>query len=332
MAISSHSFELRTIAKTWAEEFPDAKPIVTEWNVRAPGRDAQTDFGLVQAAEMLDLVEAFGLYEVSAAYVWAVQQGSQSNLAGDEGNPAMKVGGAFFNMMSETLPGTRAIVLDGAGRRESEIALENAEVHTFAGPEKLVLYLQSTNPDTTENTTIDLAGLITGFDNISLTKLGVVPGDAVGSSKATPVLTDLDPEDHYDNGVLSVTLAPREIVQVTVEGADFTPAVSDLLATADFEEFGAPLDMIAMASAGDTFLSAPADFSASADSTFWSAGSRQVAAITSREAAKAVQIAEDDAAADEAAADSDDESGAGFMSEMLMLGLLLPIVMMFAAV
>jgi hypothetical protein len=320
--ISSHSFELRTIAKTWAEEFPDAKPVVTEWNVRAPGRDAQTEFGLVQAAEMLDLVEAFGLYEVSAAYVWAVQQGSQSNLAGDEGSPAMKVGGAFFNMMSETLPGTRAIVLDGAGRRESEIALENAEVHSFAGPEKLVLYLQSTNTDATADTTIDLAGLITGFDSITMTKLGVMPGDAVGSSTATPVLTELDPADHYDNGILSVTLSPREIVQVTMQGVDFTPALSDLLARADLEEFGAPMDMIAMASADDTF------WSASPDDTFWLPGSLEAQGMAAQEAEKAVQVAEDEAATD---SDTDAENAGGFMSEMLMLGLLLPLVMMFAA-
>ena len=315
--ISSHSFELRTIAKTWGEEFPDAKPIVTEWNVRAPDRDAQTEFGLVQAAEMLDIVEALGLYEASAAYVWAVQQGSQSNLAGDEGSPDLKVGGAFFNMLSETLPGTRAIVLEGANARESEIALENAEVHTFAGPEKLVLYLQSTNPDETDDTTIDLAGLLTGFDSISLTKLGVAPGDAVGSSSATPVLTDLDPEDHYDNGVLSVTLAPREIVQVTLEGADFTPAFSDLLAPADMAEFDAPSDMIAMASFA----------TASADDAFWSEGNLEAQGMAAQDAEKALLVAQEDAAAE---TDADDDSGG--ISEMLMLGLLLPVILMVAAV
>jgi hypothetical protein len=44
------------------------------------------------------------------------------------------------------------------------------------------------------------------------------------------------------------------------------------------------------------------------------------------EAEKAVQVAEDEAAAD---SDTDAENAGGFMSEMLMLGLLLPLVMMF---
>jgi hypothetical protein len=305
---SSHSFELRTLTKTWGEDFPDARPIVTEWNVRAPERDAETEFGLVQAGEMLDLVQAFGLYEVSGAYVWAVQQGSESNLAGDEGDPAEKVGGAFFRMMSQELPGTRAIVLDGADRRESELVLENAEAHVFAGGEKMVLYLQSTNTEDTHETTLDLSGLITGFDAIRMTKLGVEAGDAPGSSSAQPVLTELDPQEHHDNGFLTVTLAPREIVQITMEGADFTPALADVLARADLAEFGTTSDMAA-------FSSAESDFLFTDGPTLEDIGRQQEEA----ELARQVET------------DEEEDSDTGFMADMLMLGLLLPLAMVAGA-
>jgi len=231
-ATSSQTFELRTIADTWGKEFDNVKPVVTEWNVKAPNRDSTEDFGLVQAGQMLDMVEAMGLYEATSAYIWAIQQGSQSNLTGDEGQPDMKVGGEFFKMMSEALPGTRAIELEGAAPRESEIALENAEVHLFAGTERAVFYIQSTNALETHSTDVDISNLITGFDKITMTKLGVATGDLVGSSKATPVVTELDPNDHYDNGTISVSLNPREIVQIVIEGADFTPEMEAGLAEA----------------------------------------------------------------------------------------------------
>jgi hypothetical protein len=303
--ISSHSYELRLIAQTWGQEFDHVKPVVTEWNVRSPGRDPQTDFGLIQAGEMLDMVQAMGLYDVSAAYVWAVQQGSRSNLAGDEGDPVIKVGGAFFQMMAEALPGTRAIVLQGAGKRESEIALENAEVHAFAGGEKLVLYFQSTTSNDTHETTVDLSGLLTGFDNIKMTRLGVIEGDGVGSSKATPVSTELDPSEHHDNGILSVSLAPREIVQVTITGADFTPALSQAIALADQNEFGARA------------LFTDEDVSLFSDGPML------------EELAQHQENLAQQAEADMPPDDSDNDIG--FSVDMLMMGLLLPVLMLAAA-
>ena len=302
---SSHSFELRTLTKAWGEDFPDAKPVVTEWNVRAPGRDAQNDFGLVQAGEMLDLMQVFGLYEVSSAYVWAVQQGSQSNLSGDEGKPVDKVAGAFFRMMSEDLPGTRAIVLQGAAPKESEIVLENAEVHVFAGPEKMVVYFQSLSPDSSHETTVDLSGLVTGFESIRMTKLGVEPGDAPGSSSARPVITELSPEDHHDNGFLSVNLGPREIVQVTIEGVDFTPAMAEILARSEPSEFGPEIQML---SADDL------------DDEFWQHDGPSLEDI-GRQQELALMARQDDPE------EEDTDSDSGFMSDMLLLGLLVPLAM-----
>ena len=304
-ATSSHTYELRLIDKFWQDGFDDVKTVVTEWNARAPGRDPETELGLVQAGEMLDIVEAMGLHDVSAAYVWAVQQGSKTNLMGDEGSPDIAVGGAFFRMMSEALPGTRAVVLDGADRQQSELALDNAEAHVFAGPEKMVLYLQSTNADQTHETTVDISPLVTGFDQIKMTKLGVAPGDPVGSEDATPVLTELDPAAHYDNGILSVTLAPREIVQVTITGADFTPALSQAIALADQNEFGGRA------------LFADEELSLFSDGPML------------EELAQHQENLAQQTEADMPPDDSDNDIG--FSVDMLMMGLLLPVLMLAAA-
>lgn len=309
-ATSSHTYELRLIDTFWHEGFNDVKPVVTEWNVRSPGRDAETDFGLVQAGEMLDLVEAMGLYDVSAAYVWAVQQGSNSNLMGNEGSPEESVGGAFFRMMSGSLPGTRAVVLNGADRQQSELALENAEAHVFAGNEQMVLYLQSTNPDETHETTVDISPLITGFDTISMTKLGVAPGDPVGSSAATPVLTELDPEAHYDNGVLSVTLAPREILQVTFDGADFSP---DLMAALGEGDTGDAMGAVSMMPPAVAKVAA-------VDEAFWFTGGPSLEEIAARQEELDAQRAED-------MPEDDGNDDLGFSADMLMFGLLLPLLM-----
>lgn len=307
---SSHTFELRLIDTFWDEGFNDVKPVITEWNVRSPGRDAETDFGLVQAGEMLDLVEAMGLHDVSAAYVWAVQQGSNSNLMGDEGNPDETVGGAFFRMMSEALPGTRAVVLNGANRQQSELALENAEAHVFAGNEQMVLYLQSTNPDETHETTVDISSLVTGFDSITMTKLGVAPGDLVGSNTATPVLTELDPESHYDNGFVSVTLAPREIVQVTIGGADFAPDLMAALGEGDTEDTLQAVSMMQPAVAKV----------AAVDEAFWFTGGPSLEEIAARQEELDAQRAED-------MPEDDGNDDLGFSADMLMFGLLLPLLM-----
>ena len=305
---SSQTFELRTIEDTWGQEYEDLKPVVTEWNVKAPSRDSTEDFGLVQAGQMLDMVEAMGLYEATSAYIWAVQQGSQSNLTGDEGQPDMKVGGEFFKMMAEALPGTRAIELDGADPRESEIAFENSEVHLFAGAERAVFYIQSTNSTETHSTDIDFSNLITGFDNITMTKLGVAPGDLVGSSKATPVVTELDPNDHYDNGTISVSLNAREIVQITIEGADFTPELEAGLAQSEATEFGfmpetADSEFFTMMTQQPAPQSDPLTI-------------EQIAAQTEAASAQAEANTEED----------DSPEGGGMMGDMGILAMLLPLI------
>ena len=305
---SSQTFELRTIEDTWGQEYEDLKPVVTEWNVKAPSRDSTEDFGLVQAGQMLDMVEAMGLYEATSAYIWAVQQGSQSNLTGDEGQPDMKVGGEFFKMMAEALPGTRAIELDGADPRESEIAFENSEVHLFAGAERAVFYIQSTNSTETHSTDIDFCNLITGFDNITMTKLGVAPGDLVGSSKATPVVTELDPNDHYDNGTISVSLNAREIVQITIEGADFTPELEAGLAQSEATEFGfmpetADSEFFTMMTQQPAPQSDPLTI-------------EQIAAQTEAASAQAEANTEED----------DSPEGGGMMGDMGILAMLLPLI------
>lgn len=236
---ASQSYEMRMIAQTWGsdESFEDAQPIVTEWNIKNPRRDPEEDFGLIQAGQMLDIVEVMGFYGVSSAYVWPIQQNSQSSLTGNEGETNTKVGGAFFKMMSEALPGTQAINLMDSARNESELAIEDAEVHAFAGEDRAVFYIQSLSDEETSAPEIDISAIVSGFDSIAITKLGVAPGDSVGSSSATPVISALDPAEHYANGSVTGTLSPREIMQITFEGVKFAPEMDGF-----FPEPSAPDD------------------------------------------------------------------------------------------
>lgn len=302
--ISSQSYEMRMIAQTWGSDdsFEDARPIVTEWNIKNPRRDPEEDFGLIQAGQMLDIVEIMGFYEVSSAYVWPIQQNSQSSLTGNEGETNTKVGGAFFKMMSEALPGTQAINLMDSARNESEVVIKDAEVHAFAGEDRAVFYIQSLSDEDTLEPEIDISAIVAGFDSVGITKLGVAPGDSVGSSSATPVLSELDPAAHYANGLITGTLSPREIMQITFEGVEFAPEMDGF-----FPARFAPED----------------DASAPPPITEDDAGNPVVDETLEERAARELETAEE--------TPEDAEEDGGSMGDMMALLLLIPLLAVGAA-
>ena len=221
-ATGSHFFALQTIDRTWGEEMPELETFVTEWNVRNRDRDPEEDFGLVQATEMLDVLEAMSFYGTAGANVWPVQQQSRSSLTGDSGDVDERATGVFFQMLSETLPGTRAVVLEGAGRRETELELTNGEVHAFAGDDRMVFYVTSTVEEGEGDFTLDFTALFNGFNEMEIERLGVADGTQPGAANALGVRTSVDPDEHYRDGVLNIALGPREILEITVNGVQFT--------------------------------------------------------------------------------------------------------------
>ena len=83
--INSWSFDFNTISKTWTPEFDDLTTYVTEWNLRSNTSvlDKNKDYGLKQAHELINMVEAMNENNVEVAHIWAVQQKSAATLSGD---------------------------------------------------------------------------------------------------------------------------------------------------------------------------------------------------------------------------------------------------------
>ena len=249
----SQHFALRTIEATWPLQEEGLKTVVTEWNIRNHGRDANEDYGLVQAHEMLDTLAAMASHGVDQAYVWPMQQGAMSSLAGNEGDGAPRVPGAFFNMLSTSLPGTHPVVLEGAEIGQTELVAPATTVHAFAGPDHAVLYTVSTDDSQTVTDALDLRGLVQDWTSAEIIRLGVADGELPGAARATPVLSELPADQVLQDGVLTVELAPREILQVVLRGVTYTPNTQDALDQLDIPYFApASFDAIlGLDSAGD---------------------------------------------------------------------------------
>ncbi len=254
---NSRDFPFRIIEQSWeAETFGELDLVVTEWNQKnTTALDARQDYGLVQAHEMLNIVEVFAEYGVDAAHVWPLQQNTASSLARDEGDPALKVPGEMFRMMSESLPGTRPIELEGARGGETELSQGGLDAHAFASNEKLVLYFVSTDEGGFSGD-IGFEALVNGYDGAALRVLGVENGVNPGEANARPVVEELDPADFLEGATLDVSLDAREILEVVLSEPDFTPEMQAALAqgASDDSDLGDPGDGV---DAGDGGLDIP---------------------------------------------------------------------------
>ncbi len=79
----SRTFLLNQLDATWLEDYPDLETYVTEWNLKGSTDflDKDNDFGLKQAAEMLNLIEEFAQYDVDSANVWPLIQVTDNALS-----------------------------------------------------------------------------------------------------------------------------------------------------------------------------------------------------------------------------------------------------------
>ncbi|KMK68482.1 calcium-binding protein [Puniceibacterium sp. IMCC21224] len=220
-------YQLDIINGTWGEEYEDLDIYVTEWNQSGSSAafERDEDYGLFQAHEMLNMVEEFVASGVDAAYAWPLLQNSDNSLSMGFSHTALTAPGVMFRLMSDTIPGKTMLDLDPASDA-TEADLGDLDVHAFHGNGELVFFLASTASET-EETEIDLANLITGFDSMSVQVLGVADGEAAGSNSSTAVLREENPEDVHDNGFLTVRLEPGEIMQVVITGIAPTEAFQE---------------------------------------------------------------------------------------------------------
>ncbi|MCT4372629.1 type I secretion protein [Yangia mangrovi] len=233
----SRSYDLDTIHDTWLaqEGFEHLEVHVTEWNLKSSDNlDAESDYGLLQAQEMLEIVEEFLEAGVDQAHVWPLIQNTANALSTGVSFEAITVPGEMFAMMAAALPGKALLDFTPGGASGTEAQDAGLDVHGFAGAGDLVLYVTS-HAGEVGVTDLDLSGLLTGFAGMEITLLGVAEGELPGDAGATPRLETRDPGELYGDGLLEVALAPHEILQVVIRDVAPTEAFAPILAGIDAE-------------------------------------------------------------------------------------------------
>ena len=222
---NSRYFELSQIQDTWLQDIPELDIYVTEWNLkRTVDETREEEYGLKQAHEMLNIMEAFDWAGVDAAHVWPVQMESRTGLTGVDGNETVDLTGEMFRLMKETLPGTQPLALQGSEGRETEIEGETADVHAFYAEDRFVTYLASKS-DAPSEEIVDFNNLVSDTGDVSITRLGVEEGSNPTASASPPVVTQENPADLIDDGVLIADLAPHEILVMEMSDPTYTESV-----------------------------------------------------------------------------------------------------------
>ncbi|WP_459430048.1 type I secretion protein [Roseivivax sp.] len=223
--------DITQIENTWHEVDPDLEIHVTEWNQKSTTEalDRTEDYGLYQAHEMLNMLEVFLDTGVDAAHVWPLIQNTRNALSGETEHDDPTAPGEMFAMMSESLPGKTAIDFL-PDDRETEYRLDGIDVHGFTDAEDIVFYIASTSRFETQTTKIDISGLVVDQQAVSARQLGVAEGDAPGDTDSQARLELLAEEEVLEDGVITATLAPGEILEITLSGVvpteDFAPVMA----------------------------------------------------------------------------------------------------------
>lgn len=232
---NSRYFELSQIQDTWLQDMPDLDIYATEWNLkRTVDETREEEYGLKQAHEMLNIMEAFDWAGVDAAHVWPVQMESRTGLTGVEGNEDVDLAGEMFRLMKDTLPGTQPLSLEGSEGRETEIEGETADVHAFYAEDRFVTYLASKSDQYSEEI-VDFNNLVLDTGDVSITRLGVEEGSNPTASASAPVVTQENSADLIEDGVLIADLAPHEILVMEMSSPTYTDSVLSAVEAAETE-------------------------------------------------------------------------------------------------
>lgn len=229
----SRYFSLRTIEQTWGNYLDDVEVSVTEWNQSAATNalEHHSDFGLAQAHEMLNIIEGFTQFNVSAAHVWPLQQNTANDLSGDVDQSELTVPGQMFSLMADTLVGTAPVGLN-PGRREieHEYQTDDFDVHAFYAEDRMVFFVASNTLEGCE-TNLDLSEIFTDQQDIEVSLLTVEEGQNPGSTSSTAELLELEPEFVFEGSTLDLNLEGLEIIMLEVFDPVYTPQFSSIAAT-----------------------------------------------------------------------------------------------------
>ncbi|WP_439121824.1 DUF4214 domain-containing protein [Marivita sp.] len=217
-------FQLGVVQEMWVESglFDDLSIYVSEWNQSgsSSGFDRSVDYGLYQAQEMLNILEAFSFWGVDRAAVWPLLQNTPNALAKGASYDGLTPAGEVFRRMSESLPGLSPIDFDPEDRIETEFQLGDLSIHGFYGDERLEIFVGS-RAEGAVRTEIDLSPLIRAAGLPEAVRLGVLPGQAPGNNASTAVFTPIPHGDLLTGTTLNMSLSPGEILHVTFD--DYVP-------------------------------------------------------------------------------------------------------------
>ena len=208
-------FGLNQIEKSWEAAFEGIDIHVTEWNQSAsdPRFDRETDYGLKQAQEVLNIFETMVESGVDQAHIWPLIQNTRNALSPDSADGGVTPSGALFAMMSEGLPGKQMLDFAVDDDSVTEFQGKTADLHGFYGDGELVFYVASTS-DTIETVTFDLDMMVEGGGTPTARTIGVEDATRPGASDARATIERLAEDDFYDDGQIVATLAPGEIMEV----------------------------------------------------------------------------------------------------------------------
>ena len=238
---------------------------ITEWNIKT-SNTAET--GMKAASTMLEQFENMIEQGVDHADAWAVMHNTSTDLAGDrdgevqvddQGRVTSSINGATFDLMSTALPGKELLELDIPGDDGS------IEINAYADQDETVVYLSSRSLEV-ETIEIDLRELVGGdVEGATGVKIGIDQSTSngwhwvSGEGRVDADFVEINGEKYYynehdvgaeltdyayDSSVITVTLKPYEVLQVTIPGSavDLSDGAGadDLAGSAGSDDLTAP--------------------------------------------------------------------------------------------
>ena len=186
---------------SWAADprFAGIEYHVTEWNTQMGNT---TETGLKHASALWRMAGEMVQRGVDAAQVWPIQQNTENDLAGREGETGLTIAGEAFRLMAEVLPGTRLT---------HHTVWEDGAAWVYAGGTATHVYIASRAgaPQTIrlDRRDLDLEGQLWWKTTLGSTG---APADAT----ARPVL-ELRGDTDADTRHLAFALDPYELVRAT---------------------------------------------------------------------------------------------------------------------
>lgn len=180
--------------------FGDLDTHVTEWSTENWDTEER---GLRQASTMIWMMSEMIAQGVDQAHVWPLQQNTDNDLSGNEGQTALTLAGEGMRLISESIPG---LVF------ERRLTFDGGVGYLFEGGGETVVVLTSRS-DAAQTLALDLASLDVAGLTVSSSVLSTAGG--TNDPDAAPEMTILGDVGAVDGGTLEVSLGAYDVARIT---------------------------------------------------------------------------------------------------------------------